>query len=160
MQTIIRRAGPEDSEAIAALVATLIDYFLADPADRDSAADFFATITHAAYRERLEDPSFIFHLAEVARGGTTTLAGVVGMRERSHLYHLFVAETYHRQGLAARLWHTAREAAEAAGHDGGFTVNSSIYAQPVYERFGFRATGEVVHQDGIAFVPMALGPGT
>lgn len=40
---------------------------------------------------------------------------------------------------------------------GYFTVNSTPYAQPVYERFGFVATGPRVETKGIAFVPMHLG---
>jgi hypothetical protein len=44
----------------------------------------------------------------------------------------------------------------AAGNHRGFTVNSTPYAMPVYERFGFKATGPRVETRGIAFVPMEL----
>lgn len=39
---------------------------------------------------------------------------------------------------------------------GEFTVNSSLYAVPVYERYGFIPAGLRVEVHGIAFVPMKL----
>ena len=33
-------------------------------------------------------------------------------------------------------------------------VRSSVYAVPVYERFGFTACGKRVHVPGVSYVPM------
>jgi len=148
----IRDAEPEDAEAISALILSLTSFFLADPADPEAAAPFFATISPEALRANLTDGRYRYQLAE--SGGE--LAGVVGVRNDAHLYHLFVAAPFHRQGLAARLWAAARQAARAAGNPGRFTVNSSRYAVPVYRRLGFRVTGPEVLKDGIAFIPMEL----
>jgi predicted GNAT family N-acyltransferase len=54
------------------------------------------------------------------------------------------------------LWARAKSDAFAQGAPGPFTVNSSLYARPLYERFGFVATSAPVVKDGIAFVPMEL----
>jgi predicted GNAT family N-acyltransferase len=86
------------------------------------------------------------------------LAGAIGMRDSTHLYQLVVARRAWRQGLARRLWTTARQTAEAAGNPGHFTVNSSRYAVPVYKRFGFEVSGPERQKDGIAFIPMKLEP--
>lgn len=37
-----------------------------------------------------------------------------------------------------------------------FTVNSSLHARSVYERFGFVATAETQYKEGLAFVPMEI----
>jgi predicted GNAT family N-acyltransferase len=66
----------------------------------------------------------------------------------------------HGQGIASTLWDIAKEAAASDGNTGRFTVNSSVNAVPIYERFGFVATGAVQVQNGIAFVPMELGGGS
>lgn len=34
------------------------------------------------------------------------------------------------------------------------TVNSSIYAQPIYEKFGFNAVSKMVEEHGLRFIPM------
>jgi len=151
-QTILREAKPGDAEAVSALVTSLAPLFLADPGDLEAAAPFLATVSPEAFRGYLASDRFRYHVAE----SNGELAGVVGVRDHQHLFHLFVAERFHRRGLAARLWAVARVAARAAGNPGRFTVNSSRYAIPVYERFGFRATGPEVHKDGVTFVPMAL----
>lgn len=148
----IREATAEDAEAISALVASLAPYFLADPDDSKAAAPFFESVSPEALRRYLTEGRYRYHVAE--SGGE--LVGVVGVRDGMHLFHLFVAEGFQRRGLAARLWSRARDAARAAGNPGRFTVNASLYAVPVYERFGFRLTGSEVRKDGVAYVPMEL----
>jgi hypothetical protein len=43
-----------------------------------------------------------------------------------------------------------------AGNPGVFTVNSSVVAVPVYERFGFVMAGARVEKNGGRYVPMKL----
>ena len=149
----IRTATPGDAESISALITALApDFFLADPDDVEAAAPFFEKVTPAAIRDHLVSDRYRYHVAELSG----ELVGVIGMRDHAHLFHLAVAERVHRQGVAARLWNEARRVAEAAGNPGRFTVNSSRYAVPVYERFGFAVTGPEQHKDGLVFVPMTL----
>ncbi|NBB74509.1 MAG: GNAT family N-acetyltransferase [Bacteroidetes bacterium] len=150
----IRKATPDDANAISALITELAPFFLADSDDPEAATPFFKQVTPAAIRGYLTSGRYRYYVATDGDG----LAGVVGIRDHAHLYHLVVAEHVQRQGLARRLWSTAKRAAEAAGNPGRFTVNASRYAVPVYERFGFVVTDSVQHKDGLAFVPMALGP--
>lgn len=145
----IREATPADAPGIAALIESLAGFFLLDPADRSAAAPFFETIAPAAIAGSIADGRLRYHLAE--RGGE--LLGVVGVRDGTHLYHLFVAERAHRQGIALRLWEVAR-----AASPGCVTVNSSLFAVPLYERLGFRAAGERQEKHGTAWLPMELAP--
>ena len=152
-QIEIREARPEDAAAISALIDSLAHYFLIDPADRASAEPFFRANAPESLAETIREGRIRYHVAE--RGGE--LMGTVAVRDDTHLYHLFVAESLHRQGLGARLWETARAGAAARGNPGRFTVNSSLYAVPLYERLGFRPTAAPQRQNGLAFVPMELG---
>jgi GNAT superfamily N-acetyltransferase len=72
------------------------------------------------------------------------------LRDGCHVHHLFVAEACHRQGIAGRLWRTllARTSAPEV------TVNASVYAAPVYARWGFVATQPPQQRMGLAYVPM------
>jgi GNAT superfamily N-acetyltransferase len=148
----IREATGDDAGRISALVASLARYFLADPERPQDAAAFFETIAPAAIADSIASGRYRYHLAEAAG----ELAGLVGVRDAGHLYHLMVAEPFHGQRIASTLWDVAKKAAAGDGNTGRFTVNSSVNAVPVYERFGFRATGAVQVQNGIAFVPMEL----
>ena len=147
---VIREAGRDDAETISALIVSLARFFLANPKRPQDAAPFFRSISAEMLRKALASPRYRYHVA--LAGGT--LAGVIGVRDASHLLHLFVAEPFHRQGIALRLWSTARAAALADGAPDRFTLNSSLLARPLYERWGFEATEEPITMDGLAFVPM------
>ena len=55
------------------------------------------------------------------------------------------------QGIARALWnHVLNRSGNRS-----FSVNSSTYAVPAYERLGFKATDDPQAQDGLVFVPMA-----
>ncbi|HVH11606.1 MAG TPA: GNAT family N-acetyltransferase [Longimicrobium sp.] len=146
----LRGATPEDADAISALALSLARYFLADPDRPEDAAAFLERLAPAGIAEMLADARYRYHVA-LTDG---VLSGVLGVRDGSHLYHLFVAEPFHGRGVAARLWDVASRDARARGNPGRFTVNSSRFAVPVYERFGFVAAGPEQVQDGIAFRPM------
>ncbi|HZG41501.1 MAG TPA: GNAT family N-acetyltransferase, partial [Longimicrobium sp.] len=148
----IREATPDDAGRISALIASLARYFLADPERPQDAAAFFETITSSTIADAMASGRYRYHVAESAG----ELAGIVGVRDAGHLYHLMVAERFHGRRVASTLWEVARKAAAEGGNTGGFTVNSSLDAVPVYERFGFTATGAVQVQNGIAFMPMEM----
>lgn len=147
---VIREARVEDADAVSGLITSLGRYFLADPAHPETAAAFWPTIGPAAIAEALAGERYRYHVAEV----DGVLAGVVGVRDGSHLYHLFVAEPFHGRGIGARLWETARRDARARGNPGRFTVNSSRHAIGMYERLGFVATDGLQAMNGIEYLPM------
>jgi GNAT superfamily N-acetyltransferase len=148
----VRPAVAADAAGLSELIRSLAKYFLRDPEHPEDAEAFFLTVTPEAMSERLEGDDFRYHVAE-QRG---ELVGCVGMMRGGHLYHLFVAESCHRQGLALRLWEVARRAALAVGEGPAFTVNSSLSAVGFYRRIGFAEDGSVVEKDGLAFQPMVL----
>ena len=84
------------------------------------------------------------------------IIGFVGVRDNSHLYHLFVAEPFQRQGIARQLWRVAQEACQAAGNPGRFTVNSSNNAVAFYESLGFRRSHPMQDSDGVLYNPMIM----
>jgi GNAT superfamily N-acetyltransferase len=147
----IRPATIGDAAGISALILGVSRFFTLHP-DGEGAEAFLATVSPEAIGGYLASPAYAYMVAE-EEGAP---AGVVAKRDNTHLYHLFVAPAFHGRGLARQLWDAARVAALRAGNPGEFTVNSSIYAIPVYERFGFLPTGPRVEQNGIAFLPMKL----
>jgi predicted N-acetyltransferase YhbS len=147
----IRLAAPADAEAISTLIRGVSHFFTLRP-DGAGAEAFLETVSADAIRGYLSSSEYVYRVAEE----DGALVGVVAIRDNRHLYHLFVAPDGHGRGLARRLWTEAMDAALRAGNPGEFTVNSSVYAVPVYERFGFVPTGPRVEANGIAFVPMRL----
>lgn len=147
----IRKARPEDVSQISELILKVAHYFSLS-ASGEVAPWFLASITPSAIAENVNDPKFNYLVGFVGQA----LAGVIAVRDTMHVHHLFVAPEFHRKGLAAKLWARAKADALTAGNKEGFSVRSSEYAVPVYERFGFRIIGARAQKDGIVFVPMKL----
>lgn len=143
----LRKALVSDAETISALIVSLKEYFLADP-DSDEVQPFLETLEPDATARRIASTEFSYHVAEDDCG----LRGVIAIRNGTHVYHLFVSSEAHRKGIARALWDHARGQSGAAT----FTVNSSPYAVPAYERLGFKITDEPQSEDGLVFVPMAF----
>jgi len=138
-----------DAEAISALILGLSDPFFLEPS-RAGAEPFLASVQPEAQRRYLQAGNYVYRVAR----SEGQLAGVVALRDNAHLFHLFVAKPFQGQGLARRLWQVVRAEALQAGNTGRFTVNASLNAVPVYERFGFVRQGDVQRVHGIAFQPM------
>ena len=147
----IERATIADAPRISALIRELSKPFLVSPSG-EGAEPFFAAVGEAAIHGYVAASNFVYLVAK-AEG---QLAGVVALRDNSHLFHLFVAEPFQGQGLGKKLWSTVKTKAIQLGNEGKFTVNSSLNALLVYERFGFIASGPVVKAHGVAFQPMHL----
>eukprot|EP01041_Mallomonas_annulata_P014620 gene14620-31104_t len=143
----IRPAKTQDADAISALINASAHHFLLEPS-ASGAERFLAGITPQAILGYITSSNFRYLMAEDG----TELAGAVALRDGRHLFHLFVAPTHQRQGLARALWEAAKQG--AATDLKIFTVNASPNAVAVYERFGFAATGPRTAMNGIAFVPM------
>lgn len=144
-----RPGSPADAEAIARLIASFQSELTDDPSGT-GAEHFLASVSIQAERNYLASERYRYLLAY----SDSQLAGFVAIRDGSHLFHLFVERSHQGQGVARRLWERALQDLCAPGSDGGFTVNSSLSAVPVYEAFGFVAAGSIQREHGISFLPM------
>jgi len=148
---ILRPGTVADAGPIAALIASFQSELTVDPSGV-GAEQFLASVSEHAERQYLESPRYSFIVAE----DSGILAGFIAIRDNAHLFHLFVARPFHRNGLARRLWGAAREEACHRGNPGEFTVNSSLNAVAVYKAFGFLPSAPVTTMHGISFLPMRL----
>ena len=144
-----RAGSPADAEAIAALIDSFQSELTDDPSGA-GADEYLASVSVQAEREYLASERYRYLLVY----SDSQLAGFIAIRDGSHLYHLFIERSHQRQGIARRLWERALEELCAPNSDGGFTVNSSLRAVPVYQAFGFVPTGSIQSMHGISFLPM------
>src|SRR5436305_9788387 len=133
-----RVGSPADAEAIAGLIASFQSELTSDPSGA-GAEKYLASVSVQAERGYLGSERYRYLLACT----DSQLAGFIAIRDGSHLFHLFVERSYQCQGIARQLWERALRELCAPDSDGGFTVNSSPAAVPVYQAFGFVATGSI-----------------
>jgi GNAT superfamily N-acetyltransferase len=139
MSTLVRRAA--------------VGFILRDCTE-EGGKRLLASLSAAQFDSRLAR-DYRYHLALSGH----SLVGVVGLRGRSHLYHLFVDEDYAGQGLGRQLWNLCRSDARATYGTNRFTVNASVFATDFYLALGFTRTGPLETGQGIGAVPMVFGPG-
>lgn len=147
----IRLATPDDAPAISRVIKSLSGYFLTHP-DGAGAETVLQSIEPAGIAEFIAAPHFC-HWVVCVQG---QVIAVAGLRDNTHLYHLFVAKEWQKHGVGRALWQKVMSAALTVGNANAFTVNSTAYGQAVYERFGFTSTGPVTQRDGMMYIPMAL----
>lgn len=77
------------------------------------------------------------------------IVGIIETRDDNHICLLFVDPSYHKQGIAKKLFSEAFKGVQL-----DITVNSSPYAVSIYERLGFtKISGEII-KNGITYIPM------
>jgi GNAT superfamily N-acetyltransferase len=147
----IRPATQEDSADISELLITLTNKFIAV----DFSNEGVKNILHSMQPKAISyyfDRGYRYHVGEIENG----VMGVVGTRDNSHLYHLFVSESEQGKGYARELWDVAKASCIDNGNSGLFTVNSSLNAQEMYKSWGFVPIGGIRESGGVQDIPMNL----
>lgn len=145
-----RTASIEDLEPILVLILLCSEKFILPGVSDQGKRIYLESHSPEKMAERLETYEYL-----VATNSADEIIGVVGMKDRTHLFHLHVHPLYHQQGLGKKLWLLAKAHAEDAGAIKEFTVNSSKYAIDFYKKLGFEEQGEQV-KNGFAYYPMIL----
>ena len=148
----IRLATAADASAISALVIESARRFVfpdQSPAAVERLLDWMGPQASGA---RIQ-AGHRHHVAEIDQA----VVGVVGTRDDCHMHLLFVDERFQRRAIARQLWLVALAACCASANPPAqISVNSSLYAVPVYRRLGFVEVGAAVHKDDVVAVPMVF----
>lgn len=100
---LIRPLESPDIPAVAGLLRELAREYIVHESPPEGASTFLAENDEMGVRGFLAR-GHVYHVAVV----DGELAGFVAVRDRSHLFHLFVGKRWHRRGVARALWETAR----------------------------------------------------
>jgi len=145
----VSRIDKKDLHEALALVRDVFMEFEAPEYSAEGVAEFLKFIEHDAIAERMDKGTL--RLWGCFADGV--LAGVIAVRDFTHICLLFVKKEYHRRGIARRLFETCLPYFREAGK-GKVLVNSSPYAAEAYRRMGFTPTDKERTVNGIRFVPM------
>jgi GNAT superfamily N-acetyltransferase len=145
----VRLATPADAASVSALVIGLADGSLVDPKGEE-AQRFRASMSPEEVARYLDFQNRFYAVAQV----DGEVRGMIMVRDDNYIGQFFVSQVHQGQGIGSALWQFALAHALQRGGSGHFTVNSSLVAVPVYNRFGFTATGAIEEAHGFRFVPM------
>src|SRR5271157_2946933 len=138
----------EEREVFELVRAGFDGYVRTDLTD-EGVSEFFRAAHEMIYHRPIS------HLIAVAES-PTAIAGMIDIRDNSHICLFFVAEPFHRKGIGRDLLEWAIEWCLSSDQKiRAVDVNSSLFAVPAYRRLGFEQTKPEQLVSGIKFVPMS-----
>ena len=149
---VVRQAILKDSVAISELISRLTVKYVLPSCESKVHHILLNSMSSKQLRNNLQN-GYYYLLAENAN---KQLIGVAGLKDYSHLYHLFVCDNHQGRGIAKTLWQTIKRDAERINNTKQFTVNSAITAESVYLSFGFKRLSGIRNRDGMVDIPMTL----
>ncbi|MDH5929250.1 GNAT family N-acetyltransferase [Vibrio lentus] len=152
MSVNIRSAEISDSKAISELILPLAKKYVCPTCD----ASVHDILLNSMSEENVGKYLSTNYNYVIAVTANDEVVGVAGVRDNSHLYHLFVDDNVQGNGLSRQLWEAVKEESIRNGNSGIFTVNSAVNAESVYSRFGFKRTEGIRNRQGMIDIPMLL----
>ena len=141
---------PGEEQAACALVEFVFNEFVAPDLGPEGVQEFFRFANPIAMAAR-SGPEQIVVVAE----HNSSLVGMIELRNGNHVSLLFVS--LRGQSIARELLLRAAKECQLRQPDiTKLTVNSSLYAEPMYRRLGFQPTSEPQTINGIRHIPMLL----
>ncbi|MEL6871155.1 MAG: GNAT family N-acetyltransferase [Pseudomonadota bacterium] len=147
----IREAEKNDTDAMSALIDRVSRMHITAALEPEAERIFLDSCKPSKIVENMQC-NIRYHVSILSN----EIIGLIGVRDLSHVFHLFVDSAHHQTGLGRKLWKIALEASRSAGHTRAMTVNSSPNAVTFYEKLGFCVCGPTDHRNGITSIPMVL----
>jgi GNAT superfamily N-acetyltransferase len=141
---------PNEEEEVCALVEEVFNRYVAPDYPQEGIEEFFRFANPGAMQRRSGSGQIVLVAEQSSR-----ICGMLEIRDGSHLSLMFVKEQ--GKGIARNLLNMAiRECLRRTPGIQQITVNSSPYAEIIYQRLGFIPTGPSQTIKGITFIPMTL----
>ena len=135
-----------DLKGLASLVLNSFDKFIAPDYSEEGIRTFYGFFDQGSLLEKtLENGDSIFIAKE-----NNEVIGLLATRNKSHISLLFVNEKHQKKGIGKNLFNLLCKNLETEK----ITVNSSPFAEKIYEKLGFIKVSPMQEKDGIKFISM------
>ena len=143
---------PGDEYSVCDLVLRVFDRFVAPDYCEEGINEFKSNISVEGLIKRSEEDHF-FLLARHA----DKIVGMIDISGYHHISLFFVDTAFQNKGIGKALFQKAVALCRNRGSElNQFSVNSSPYAVPIYEKLGFQKTDDEQIKNGMRFFPMFL----
>ena len=151
----IRPALKAEAEPVIALVLRSFDDFIAQDYTAEGVNRFHTDVTVASLVEAIEKGEIVLLALK-----DSDIAGVVKVRDETHISWLYVSEAIMSQGIGRQLPYAAVQEIKARHPDTtATTLNASPYGLPIYSELGFDIAGDEISDNGMRMTPMQAAIG-
>lgn len=141
---------PDDAVKVCDLINLVFNKYEAPDYTSEGIAEFSKYNLPSKMVERIQNDHFA--LLALYDG---EIVGVIEIRKNKHVSLFFVSPHFQGQGIGKQLWLKAMQRCmEIEKNLEEVTVNSSPYAEKIYEKLGFNKSGPEQTVCGLRFIPM------
>jgi len=139
-----------EEQAVCELVTQVFNEYVASDYGQDGIEEFFRFANPESMKERMKSNGFVLVAVQ-----DDTLVGMLEFFPPNMVALLFVNLRHH--GIAKNLLSQSIDKARIIDPSlSSLVTHSSPYAKAIYQKMGFRNTGNVKTENGITFIPMEL----
>lgn len=138
----IRRANINDIDNLSKLSNSLLTFIF----EKNPPQWFIDEISPKAYENRVISENYEQYIYILDK----KIVGLLTIKDKNQIFHLFVDSNYHKKGIAKKLWEFTKNSYVIEN----MKVNASLYAIKVYESFGFVKQGEEKLFKELRYQPM------
>ncbi len=138
----IREVNIKDSEDLSKLSNSLLSFIF----EKNAPQWFVDELSVKSFEDRIADDvyeDFVYIMDK-------KIVGILTIKDKNQIFHLFVDAKYHKRGIAKKLWEFTKTNYKIKN----MKVNASLYAIKIYESFGFIKSGEEKFFKELKYQPM------
>jgi len=149
--TIVEKLDEKEINLFSNIVNNVFNEFVGKDYSEEGNKTFKEYMEPQNIMERLKNKNNYFFVAKY----NNEIIGMLEMRNKDHIALFFVRKEFHNKGVGKILFdkYITIIKQENIGIN-TITVNSSIYAEKIYSKFGFIKTNEIQEKNGIKYIPM------
>ena len=132
----------KDSEDLSKLSNSLLSFIF----EKNAPQWFVDELSVKSFEDRIADDvyeDFVYIMDK-------KIVGILTIKDKNQIFHLFVDAKYHKRGIAKKLWEFTKTNYKIKN----MKVNASLYAIKIYESFGFIKSGEEKFFKELKYQPM------
>ena len=149
---VYREIYPEEEKLVCEMVIECFNEFVAPEYSDEGVKEFVKYVDADCMKDRLKKGNFVLVAVDC-----NSIIGAIEMRSYNHISLLFVKKEYFNRGIAkALLTKVIAKCRQVNTELKSIDVNSSPYAEKIYERLCFVKKDTEQIKNGIRFIPMVL----
>jgi GNAT superfamily N-acetyltransferase len=139
----------DETEYVLNMVNNIFDEFIGKDYSEEGNNAFKESITLQNILNRINAKSSYFFVAKYGN----EIIGMIGTKNKNHISLFFVKKEFQGKGIGKKLLEYYLDKIKKENIE-IITVHSSIYAEKIYSKLGFKKTGEIEEKNGIKYIPM------
>lgn len=148
---VIGEMNINDINNVSDMVNNVFDEFVGIDYSENGKKTFKDYINHKNILERFDNKTSKFYIAK----NDDEIIGILEIKNKDHVSLFFVKKEYNGKGIGKKLFDNYIKALKQYNNEiKVITVNSSFFAEKIYNKMGFIKTDEIQEKDGIKYIPM------